>query len=602
MRIERERNRNISILRMLKKSFSYRVIRAFLLVLVLVYLLYFGIFQAGYHMLTEEISQSLYTKTSFMINAMEEEIGRIQKLQNECLNDDILYYTIGAFSIMTDSEKTKKLLDIQDRLSILHESSTYIDEVFVYIPAIERRISSMDGVETVGSGEKQTLLDMQEKLAESPLFYDQGAMYLGAAYPYSIAGMQNSRMFILVIRLSEEELETELNFLNEYQGSGVKLRDCGGEYELNVGKNLELEGLKITGESLQRMRDRTDHRKYTIFAIHSMPLEMDLFAYIPNRTIYSQLRIYQNIFFGCLTIVVILMACYLYVIYAMISSPIKTLVTNLEQMETGDLNVRIRERREDEFGYVYIAFNRMAESLQNQMEINYKQKLLTQQSQLKYLQSQINPHFLYNSFFSMYRMAKDEDYESIVEFSSYLSEYYRYITKSAENDVELRMETEHAERYARIQEMRFKRRLRVTVEKLPNRYEKLVVPRLILQPLLENAFEHGLNNVEKGGFLHIWYEAKENRLLIHVQDNGAGMDEEKLDEMRRHFAQRGEAVENALYNINSRLKIRFGNAYGIEIESREGQGTLCSLVLPADVSEENVPGERRSDVQGIGCG
>lgn len=591
------KSRESSILKLLKKSFSYRVIRAFLLVLILVYLLYFGIFQTGYNMLTAEISQSLYTKTSFLIRTLEEEISRIQKLQYECLNDDVLYYTIGAFSIMTDSEKTKKLLEIQDRLSILHESSTYIDEVFVYVPAIGRKISSLDGVELVEEGERQKLQHMQEKLSYSPLFYNQDAMYLGVAYPYSIVGAKSSQLFTLVIRLSETELKTELNFLNEYEGSGVKLRDCGGEYELNVGKNIDLDGLKSTGDALQQVKDRAEHRKYTVFAIHSEPLDMDLFAYISNETIYSQLRIYQNIFFGCLTIVVIMMACWLYMINAMISSPIRTLVSNLEQMETGDLDVRIREKREDEFGYVYIAFNRMAESLQNQMEINYRQKLLTQQAQLKYLQSQINPHFLYNSFFSLYRMAKDEDYESIVEFSSYLSEYYRYITKSAKSDVELKMEAEHAKRYAQIQEMRFKRRLRVEFKELPPKYERLVVPRLILHPLLENAFEHGLNNVERGGLLRIWYEEREKKLFIHVQDNGSGMGEEDLRELKARFEQPGETIENGLCNINRRLKIRFGSAYGIEIESQEGQGTLCSLVLPVDGEEG-----KGSDVQSAGCG
>lgn len=107
-------------------------------------------------------------------------------------------------------------------------------------------------------------------------------------------------------------------------------------------------------------------------------------------------------------------------------------------MEKGNLSVRIREKRKDEFGYVYVAFNQMAESLQNQMEINYRQKLLMQQAELKHLQSQINPHFLYNSFFTLYRMGKDEDYESIVEFSSYLSEYYRYITKNSQKEVFLK--------------------------------------------------------------------------------------------------------------------------------------------------------------------
>ena len=132
---------------MLKKSFSRRVILGLVFALALVFLLYFQIYHAGYNMLTEELSLSLCTRASFMADNLEEEIKRIQRLQYECINDDILYYSIGAFPVMTKSEKVKKLLDIQNRLKILNDSSLYIDEVFVYIPKLNRKISSVKGVE-----------------------------------------------------------------------------------------------------------------------------------------------------------------------------------------------------------------------------------------------------------------------------------------------------------------------------------------------------------------------------------------------------------------------------------------------------------------------
>ena len=366
------------------------------MVLVLVYLLYFGIYMAGYNMLTDEISQSLYSKTSYLTNTLEEEIRRIQKLQFECINDDIIFYTISAFPILTKSEQVKKLLEMQNRLKILHESSTYIDEVFVCIPGMNRKISSVDGVELVGE-KNQEFQNMQEKSLLSPIFYDQGSMYLGATYPNNIVNMDTAQMFTLVIRLSEKELKKELNFLGEYPDSGIKLVDCGGKYELNVGRDINLEGINSTKEQwLQQVTDEKDHQKYTVFKINSAFLNMDLFAYVSNQTVYRNLQIYRNIFFICLLMVMLMMAVYIYSLHVVISHPIKILVKTIERMETGNLGVRIEEKREDEFGYVYIAFNRMAESLQNQMEINYKQKLLTQQAELRHLQSQINPHFLYN--------------------------------------------------------------------------------------------------------------------------------------------------------------------------------------------------------------
>ena len=124
-------------------------------------------------------------------------------------------------------------------------------------------------------------------------------------------------------------------------------------------------------------------------------------------------------------------------------------------------------------------------------------------------------------------------------------------------------------------------------EELPAEYEKILVPRLILHPLLENAFEHGLSNVEKGGVVRIWYEREGERLVINVQDNGSGMTREELRELRESFLYTGEMIEDGLCNINRRLKIKFGDEFGLEISSEQGQGTTSSLILPADGKEKD---------------
>lgn len=571
----------------LKKSFSYRVILGLVFALAFVVLLYFQTYRAGYNMLTRELSSSLYTRASFMVTSLEEEIQRIQRLQNECINDDIIYYSIGSFPVMTRSEKVKKLLDIQDRLKILDDSSVYIDEVFLYIPNLNRKISSVEGVELLGEN-RDEIKKFQENLEKTVLFYVDGNIYMGVSFPYNTASKNNNPLFTLILRLSETALRKELNSLYEYPESGIRLTDRKGAYELMAGQSIST-GNTHTQEDRQlfQITDREYGQEYTVQKVSSDFLDMDLFAYVSNKTVYRSLYVYRNIFLICLVMVITMMAFYAYSLHSTINRPIRTLVENLECMEKGELNVRIGEKREDEFGYVYLAFNRMAESLQNQMEINYRQKMLTQQAQLRHLQSQINPHFLYNSFFTLYRMAKDEDCESMVEFSSYLSEYYRYITKSSQSDVKLEQDVEHARRYAQIQAMRFRRRLTVEFDALPPEYAEIMVPRLILHPLLENAFEHGLNNVERGGILQVWYERKGNWLMIHVQDNGCGMTDNELSVLRESFLRTSEMIEDGLCNINRRLKIKFGDEFGLEINSNPGEGTLCSLILPADGKEKD---------------
>lgn len=569
----------------LRKSFSYRVIRVFFVLLILVYFLYSRIYHVGHDMLTKEMSQSLYTKASYLIEKLEQELDRIRRLENECLNEDTLYYNIGSFDIAGESEKVQRLLDMEQRLKILHESSYYIDEVFLYIPKLQRRISSVNGVEKIGQSE-QKMYQLQKKSLESAFFYDEKKLYMGTSYPQN-AGKNNSGFtYTLFVRISEEAIRKEFYSVNEANSGGICLEDQGENFSVSVGKKISLEEVKEQKQQwIGQIRNPDENLEYTVCRIYSALLNMNLFIYVSNEQVYENLEMYQNIFFVCMLMMILTMLVCIYYTHQVVSKPIKTLVQHMGKMEKGNLSVRITEKREDEFGYVYVALNQMAQSLQDQMEINYKQKLLMQQAELKHMQSQINPHFLYNSFFSIYRMAKDEDCESIVEFSSYLSEYYRYITKNVQREVELKAETEHAERYAMIQAMRFRRRLKVIYEKLPEKFESILVPKLILQPVLENAFEHGLKNVEEGGLLRVWYEEKEGKLLIHVTDNGSGMTEEEVGRLKERFTKNAGTVENGLCNINQRLKIKFGQNFGIEVDTEEGKGTDCVVILPG-IQEE----------------
>ena len=161
----------------------------------------------------------------------------------------------------------------------------------------------------------------------------------------------------------------------------------------------------------------------------------------------------------------------------------------------------------------------MAHILDNLIHKVYEQKILTQRAELKQLQSQINPHFLYNRFFNIYRLAKDEDCENIVLFSKYLGNYYQYITRNAASEVPLSAEYEHAVNYCSIQKFRFDGRLEIRLSPLPEAFRSLKVPRMIIQPILENAFEHGLNQVPSPSLcLNIFQE--DDALILSVENNG----------------------------------------------------------------------------------
>ncbi len=177
-------------------------------------------------------------------------------------------------------------------------------------------------------------------------------------------------------------------------------------------------------------------------------------------------------------------------------------------MEDGELNNPIEHEQEDEFGFLYNRYNIMLYKLRRLIEQDYKQKLMMQKAELKQLQSQINPHFLYNSFFILNSLAKTEDTERMEQFTSMLGEYFKFITRNEEEHVTLSEEMKHARMYTEIQQLRFSRRIKVQFDELPEEMEHIKVPKLIVQPIIENAFEHSLEKKVDEGLLWVHFKKR----------------------------------------------------------------------------------------------
>lgn len=190
---------------------------------------------------------------------------------------------------------------------------------------------------------------------------------------------------------------------------------------------------------------------------------------------------------------------YSYTTYRLVKNPINKIVESFRRLEQGALDVNIQFKASDEFNYLYEEFNTMVDCLNTLIDNNYKQQIYIQKAELKQLQSQINPHFLYNSYFILRRMILDRDFENAENLSNYLGTYFQYITRNVMEGVTLQKEMEHAISYARIQQMRFSERMAVEFGEVPPKYRNLIVPRLIMQPILENSIEHGLNRSAKEG-------------------------------------------------------------------------------------------------------
>jgi two-component system sensor histidine kinase YesM len=211
----------------------------------------------------------------------------------------------------------------------------------------------------------------------------------------------------------------------------------------------------------------------------------------------------------------------------------------------------------------------------------YEKNFRLQLSELRQLQSQINPHFLYNSFYIVYRMAKMGDHEQIMAFAKYLGDYFRFITRSDSDTVAFGQEVDHVRNYIEIQTVRFSKRISVRFDELPEPARQIPIPRLILQPIVENAYKYALEDKVMDGELRVSFKLTAGSVFLTVEDNGDSLDEESLNELRRQLNQGATPAETTgLVNISRRLELMYGDRSGIRVDRSELGGLLVRVEIP----------------------
>ena len=208
-----------------------------------------------------------------------------------------------------------------------------------------------------------------------------------------------------------------------------------------------------------------------------------------------------------------------------------------------------------------------------------QEQFRAQRAELRQLQMQINPHFFYNTLFMVYRMAQAEGNEEIAQVCLNLSNYYRYITKMPEHDVKLGHEISHIHHYLEIQKIRFSARLTVEMDELPPELENEEIPPLMLQPIVENAFVHGMKDKTSGGYVAIRYEYGDTWYRVIVSDNSGHMNDEAVCELDRRLRCGEMAESSALQNLRRRMELRYGKEYELKLESHQN-GLRVSVTFP----------------------
>ncbi len=264
-----------------------------------------------------------------------------------------------------------------------------------------------------------------------------------------------------------------------------------------------------------------------------------------------------------------------------ITKPIRSLRDSMRKVQNGQFGTHVEVITENEIGSLGRSFNLMTSEIQALMEQNVYEQKQKRKSELKALQAQINPHFLYNTLDSIIWMSEAGENDEVVEMTSALARLLRQSISNDKEEVELEKEIEYVKNYLTIQKMRYKDKLEFFIYVDP-RVAHVPIIKLVLQPLVENAIYHGIKYKETKGNLKIYARPVDGRVEIVVADDGIGMDEDVMehifDEHRKEQKRNGVGVPN----VQKRLKLQYGSEYGIRYESVKGAGTKAVITISVD--------------------
>jgi two-component system, sensor histidine kinase YesM len=589
----------------MRASIFWFILLAFLAVVIPLYVMGTGLIQWGRTEVQKEMEQSMLSDGSYYADSLERELISINQSKESVLTS-LNMRRLGVMSQnISDWDRVSAILYLQERFATIKESSAYIEDITAYIPSIGLRISSLHGVDSIDEstykeevkqftpGERSFLYYAKEAAAgaNSP-----GSLYMVSGFPLVQYRMKHfgeppaDPSYLLVVKLSSPAVNGMLGRLaSTKEGSAFLVHSQSGMIfttgDAASDKSM-LDSLKDKSDARSGIFNWSGKGGAVIGMYRELPSkDLKLYFYAPQSAVYRQVNNYRDWLLVFVLSSVAIIAVFSTLIYTRVHVPLRMLVQAFGRMAGGDMKVRITHRQRDEFRYLYTRFNDMAMQLEGLIEQDYKQRILIQQAQLKQLQSRINPHFLFNSFFTLSTMARTGDSEGVAEFSDYLGEYFRFITRLDSDTDLLSEEVSHAKAFAQIQMTRFSNRIEMSFEELPQEVASMRVPRLIVQPLLENSFEYGFNHVVSGGRIQVRYQKDGDGLHIIVEDNGQGVDEEAWERLQHAFE--GEDVEaTGLVNIHKRIQLYFG-AGGIRLERRAGGGLRVELVIPWERREDN---------------
>ena len=373
-----------------------------------------------------------------------------------------------------------------------------------------------------------------------------------------------------------DKLTDICNSISFYEGTSFIIDENGNLYTKN--NKIDENDIEISVNTFTSHKTSAHFQDNTYFCTRINNTDnWYLCTRVDNVILYASLI--NLMYILILVFAVLMIICLMLSIWVSdtIAKPISDLNGVIEKASSS-LEVVAQKSSISEINSLSDSFNRLIKQTKDLIQTKEEDARLLRLSEIKILQSQINPHFLYNTLDALNWKAvkyKDEDMENLI---SSLCDFYRISLSDGNEFITIEHELHHVQSYINIQSIRFKNLFRYTID-CPDELMNYYSLKVILQPLVENAITHGLRPKGQGGLLNISIIEQGKDVVVYVNDNGVGMDESALSEVLSGL-NNIDLHKYGLYNVNQRIRLTYGEGYGINIESEPGKGTCVKVVFP----------------------
>ena len=570
----------------MKQSSILKQLQRFFLFLVLPVIIFGFSFQwYSLHSVRSHTVASTAARVNDQISIIDEKLLETNTLTASLLTNSRVRRIANPNDPMSTYERTSQVNFIRDTLYNIRLSNSSVSNIRLHLPLLHLTYNpdnAYDYPTQTAVGSSTDLSDAEiDVLLSMRYSSDRLHMHNGNFSFIQYSSWTNPHIIVETV-YSIPTLEGLFEDTLLYPGSYYLFQTNEMKKQLS---NLEDDSLTtILLDAADQSFIRLNGHEYVVLRFEMENAGASYIQVIPSSELFPGMEF--SVQYSILYTVALLLCAFLFAFttFRIIKKPIDNLSATFEKLRDRHFDTRIDGPNVAEFVPLYDSFNEMAEQIDTLIQKEFQQTLLLEKAQLKQLQAQINPHFLYNSFFTLSQMIARDMKEPAQELSRELGIYFRFLTRNAQDEVALADEYEHARVYADIQGFRFDGRIRIDMDELDESLHTIKVPRLILQPLLENAFGHGLKQKIRGGLLRVTIEADDDFVHIFVEDNGDELSDEQLQTLQAQLTKvKSGALSmetTGLLNIARRLQLYFSLHDALTADRSALGGLKITLKLP----------------------